>query len=265
LRWDYTAFAPTSDGLYALDKSCYPGNVTSVYRVSELHEEPEQLAGPWEFLCARAMAVDDSGSIWLLGSVTNLDVELDDVLLRVEDGRPRIVHQVRSVLDEDDPSPQTYTQMTIVDGFIYLSNPLRPKPLVRVHETEHGFVEERLVPSKCLSVPPPPLRRKYKQSRADLETTRRLHSAGVVRDYYAEGRVRVHIMPYHAPLDTVVDLIIELLPADGTHEIVFWANYETEIEPLGRLPSGFSIADVVDEARTQELRRRFPKLDPAKR
>jgi hypothetical protein len=265
LRGDYTAFAQTSDGFYVLDQSCTRSMTTSLYRLSDIHAEPVQVGGPWESLCARALAVDDSGSIWLLGTVDGHRVELDDALLRVENGQPRIVHQVGSLYHSDDPFRQTYTQMVIVDGAIYLSNPLLPRPLIRVQDTEHGFVEQQVVPSKCLSVPPSPRGRKAAQALAETETRRRLVSVGVVEEYYEDGPIPLHILPYHAPLDTIVDLLIELLPADGSYELVLWSRNEPSLEPLARLPRGFSVADIVDDAATQELRRRFPNLDPNKR
>jgi hypothetical protein len=147
--------------------------------------------------------------------------------------------------------------MAIVDGAIYLSDPSTEKPVVRVRQTEHGVVEERLVGSKCRTERHRP---RVDEDPLGHEDEMRLQSAGVV----VAGPLAdaITILPYHAPLDAIVDLLIELVPADGTYTIVVFADREPSLEPLRRLPAGFAIADHHSELATAELRRRFPHLDP---
>jgi hypothetical protein len=266
----YDAAASTSDGLYLLDKSCnfhrFFTAETSLYLASDLEHEPTRIGGPWPNLCARALAVDDSGSVWLLGSVYSgpSGVQLDDLLLRVEDGQPRVVHRVRHPRDADGGIQQTYTQLTIVDGGMYLSNPTIPSPLLHLHQSEHEFVEQRVVPSSQCRVrrvrarhllPPDP-------GYASSEGLQRLAAAGVAEQRYDDS---LHILPYHWPLDAIVDLLIEVVPASGTYTIVISSSDEASLEPLQRLPSGFAIEDAWGDKATAELRDRFPQLDPAKR
>ncbi|HLT35834.1 MAG TPA: hypothetical protein VK034_06100, partial [Enhygromyxa sp.] len=103
----YDAVASTADGLYLLDKSCTFHRMflaeTSLYRAIDLQQEPAKVGGRWPYLCARAMAVDESGSIWLLGSIyPGYDDPLENVILRVVDGQPRVVHHVRDAYDPVD-------------------------------------------------------------------------------------------------------------------------------------------------------------------
>jgi hypothetical protein len=237
----FSGAAVTNDGIYLLQKYCnFHRSTTTVTQIEfarDLESEAVVVAGPWEWLCARSIAVDDDGRIWLVGSIHGITADLSNAVLILEEGQPRIVHRV---FGSDDYVLQDRTQLAIVDDVLYLSAPsnfaerstpdVRWPGILRLVPTADGLHEAAVVPSDL----------RIHRGRWDvdpLEERFRLASMGVKvddDDFY--------ILPYHQPLDAIVDRLVEVVsPIDTVTLNALDVDGCPDYEALGRLPAGVTV------------------------
>jgi hypothetical protein len=263
-----------SDGIYLLQRSCnfhrQTGATTQITFARDLESDAEVVAGPWEWLCARSIGIDDEGRIWLVGSVHGITADLSDAVLIVEQGRPRIVHQVRA---HDDFMFQSRTQLAIVDDVLYLSSPRDRasevsygapwRGILRLVPTAEGLREEEVVPGnlrvrRTRSRPSP-----FDQARDHLGSM----GVHVQEGQYDQARLvdqnRFDILPYHQPLDAIVDRLVEVVrPEDTVALTALDADGCPESAALGRLPAGVVIefVGITEDGCVDEFHRRFEHL-----